>query len=984
MATTTGVAGLPMPGSKCAPRKFKGRYSEVKSFLQHYERICTKLGIINAKDLIDNVTQYCSRQVRQFIESLPSFEAKDPNWETLKKDVLTYFDADRDDKKYKVRHLESYVLEARKKSTIKTLGAWREYTRKFLTISGWLKKNGRISVDEEALYFWKGIPRKFRQTLEPRLLASKPTYDLSKPFSMTEVNQKAEALLQRNRFDADRLPSDDEDDSDEESDSDDSSSDSSDDSSSESEEDIKSKKSSLKNKKRKLTKKKHSSKKNDTDEDEDTADLKKAQAARRRAAQDEKKKANEVEELIRQMNKMSLSDPEYGVLYFRACTMSPLAASAIRPPVLGSSTQRSPTSNAFTSPQSNPSAAPSPTQPSAIRPPMKCYGCGGTGHGIGTCAEINTLMAKGVIARDASGRLVMKDGSRIFRNMDETFVSAIQRQTAPTAHYITTEPKVSYYAQATIEEYESEEEQGNVHVADEEDSENTFSFAGAERGTTSTRNARERATKGPLIPPVSVQEKINKPRATQEPKRDKPPHLVSPPQQSPDATRSSARLRGDKGPPILQHPGDRATQPTVPTEHNRREMPTTPKQPIDVTSRQFDADNDDEIMEDVSPPKQSSTQSRTTDDTTKRSEPAKAETPKRTPRQSQVQAQVDTWHVLGKVLNTPVTLPVGEIFGISKEMSSHLQEVLKPKAPPKNIVAAAFGPRSKGALIYLRMEVDERPVTAIIDTGSQLNIASRKLWKTHLNRPMDIARSCQMNDANGGAGALRGLVENVPLTCGNVRTFANLYIGERVPFDLLLGRPWQRGNYVSIDERVDGTYLMFKNQDLEVQHEILVMPDGYDPAWSYEPAVWYANSGDPPSATDAPSNNADHTATADPQRTEEESGEDKQMDSTEVRRNASQPTDGTGTSDEFVSLLTRPLYGLALSAQFASTAVWRNEEVSPEHGNLGMTFAPLTLASTTHTATLGTAPTDTAHLSIESITLFENQDTDPKERLEDN
>ncbi|KAH9925198.1 uncharacterized protein B0H18DRAFT_1119623 [Fomitopsis serialis] len=261
-------------------------------------------------------------------------------------------------------------------------------------------------------------------------------------------------------------------------------------------------------------------------------------------------------------------------------------------------------------------------------------------------------------------------------------------------------------------------------------------------------------------------------------------------------------------------------------------------------------------MEDLSQPHAPSSDKGKEKEGKGRTEPAKTEPQKRVPRQSQVQAQVDPWNVLAKALNAPVTLPVGEIFGISKEMSAHLQEVLKPKAPPKNIVAAAFGPRSKGALIYLRMEVDERPVTAIIDTGSQLNIASRKLWKTHLNRPMDIARLCQMNDANGGAGALRGLVENVPLTCGNVRTIANLYIGERVPFDLLLGRPWQRGNYVSIDKRADGTYLMFKNQDLETQHEILVTPDGYDPAWSYEPAVWYAEDGartDDPGLALAPS-----------------------------------------------------------------------------------------------------------------------------------
>ncbi|KAG1791563.1 uncharacterized protein HD556DRAFT_1445194 [Suillus plorans] len=96
-----------------------------------------------------------------------------------------------------------------------------------------------------------------------------------------------------------------------------------------------------------------------------------------------------------------------------------------------------------------------------------------------------------------------------------------------------------------------------------------------------------------------------------------------------------------------------------------------------------------------------------------------------------------------------------------------------------------------------------------------------------------------MNDANGGEGKLRGLVENVPLSCGAVHTKANLYVGDHVPFNLLLGRPWQRGNYVSIDERQDGTWLVFKDpQNVQATHEMLCTPDGINPEWVFEPSTW--------------------------------------------------------------------------------------------------------------------------------------------------
>ena len=123
------------------------------------------------------------------------------------------------------------------------------------------------------------------------------------------------------------------------------------------------------------------------------------------------------------------------------------------------------------------------------------------------------------------------------------------------------------------------------------------------------------------------------------------------------------------------------------------------------------------------------------------------------------------------------------------------------------------------------MECDGSPVQAIIDTGSQLNIAHKRIWKSVLARPIDMQKVISMSDANGGESMLKGLVTNVPLSCGGVLTHANVYVGEKVPFDLLLGRPWQRGNYVSIDERSDGTYLLFKDKNLDVRHEILVTPD---------------------------------------------------------------------------------------------------------------------------------------------------------------
>ena len=97
-----------------------------------------------------------------------------------------------------------------------------------------------------------------------------------------------------------------------------------------------------------------------------------------------------------------------------------------------------------------------------------------------------------------------------------------------------------------------------------------------------------------------------------------------------------------------------------------------------------------------------------------------------------------------------------------------------------------------------------------------------------------------MNDANGREGSLNGIVENVPHNCGGIMTQANLYVDDHIPFNLLLGRLWQCGNFVSIDERRDGAYLLFKDpKDLEAQYKVLIITDSLKPIdWDFDPSTW--------------------------------------------------------------------------------------------------------------------------------------------------
>src|ERR1700735_2114531 len=204
------ILTMPLPDTKPARERVRGRDSKIKSFLTHYELLLEQNNVISDKDKCELVTRYCSRKVTEFIQALPSHTEK--RWTKLKEDLLKYYDADLDNKKYRIKDLVKLVRACREKR-LKNLSAWREYGRKFITIGGWLLKKNKISDDEYATYYWNGIPKVLRVKVENRLLAKDPIRSLASPFKIEEVNGAVEAPLQRDRFDMNFAGSDEEEDS---------------------------------------------------------------------------------------------------------------------------------------------------------------------------------------------------------------------------------------------------------------------------------------------------------------------------------------------------------------------------------------------------------------------------------------------------------------------------------------------------------------------------------------------------------------------------------------------------------------------------------------------------------------------------------------------------------------------------------------------------------------------------------------------------
>ncbi|KAI0323635.1 hypothetical protein GY45DRAFT_1349747 [Cubamyces sp. BRFM 1775] len=266
--------------------------------------------------------------------------------------------------------------------------------------------------------------------------------------------------------------------------------------------------------------------------------------------------------------------------------------------------------------------------------------------------------------------------------------------------------------------------------------------------------------------------------------------LVYPVERTQRETRSYRKQVFDKGGSSSSQDKGKQKDPT-PSQKPPAPMARFPMQrltPVETQSQSFNPDKDIEMIED-----------RALNQRQKKSNNVPVSDRARVPaKASQISKNVDPTAVLDKILDAPVTLSVRDVVGVSKDVANCLQEVLKVKkadtvpAPASHLVTS-----KAGSLIRLEMECNQKPVSFIVDTGSQLNI---------------IREAISINDANGGTGRLLGLVEDIPLKIGHVKTPISAYVAENPPFDGLLGRPWQRAHKIGIEERDDGTYLTFPNE----------------------------------------------------------------------------------------------------------------------------------------------------------------------------
>ncbi|KIY52645.1 hypothetical protein FISHEDRAFT_69678 [Fistulina hepatica ATCC 64428] len=196
---------MPMRGSKTAPTTFSGNYWDVESFLDHYEELLQYHRVTDPGDQCRCILKYVSPSVAAFVRGSTHFHSND--WPKLRKAIEDNFDADRARAPHRAGDLTRFV-QKKSQYPIKDLSKWKRYQRKYIAIAGNLLNNKYITENEYNIYFWLGIHIDLRDKLEHLLSLRYPDHPERNPWSMEQVDKQAQRTFSRDRFDSAILAAD--------------------------------------------------------------------------------------------------------------------------------------------------------------------------------------------------------------------------------------------------------------------------------------------------------------------------------------------------------------------------------------------------------------------------------------------------------------------------------------------------------------------------------------------------------------------------------------------------------------------------------------------------------------------------------------------------------------------------------------------------------------------------------------------------------
>lgn len=214
----------------------------------------------------------------------------------------------------------------------------------------------------------------------------------------------------------------------------------------------------------------------------------------------------------------------------------------------------------------------------------------------------------------------------------------------------------------------------------------------------------------------------------------------------------------------------------------------------------------------------------------------------RTPQtrlQTPIESDTVAEEVLKRFLNISTSMTLGEVLACSEPMRNRLKERTTPKRVPVsgnflgteeeeqeilNISAeneSRWSEKELGGLnrtvdgllsasdaeslrcIYAELGNDGRKFEVLLDDGSSIVVVREDVWES-LGVPMNARKQVRLETAGGQINTTLGLIENLQLWVGEVPIYVQAHVARNCPFEVLLGRPFDRFTALVKNNKVDG------------------------------------------------------------------------------------------------------------------------------------------------------------------------------------
>ena len=149
--------------------------------------------------------------------------------------------------------------------------------------------------------------------------------------------------------------------------------------------------------------------------------------------------------------------------------------------------------------------------------------------------------------------------------------------------------------------------------------------------------------------------------------------------------------------------------------------------------------------------------------------------------------------VLNKLLSMEICTTAHEMITAFPSVSKALSELIQLR----NVTSAnatsqshhISGCRRCSTLLKVPVTIGNTMYTAVVDSGSEVNIIERDVWKNDIKVPMDPNMSMSLCDANGGNNWLLGLIPDLEIKMGELSTSGDVWVSNEILPAVLLRFP---------------------------------------------------------------------------------------------------------------------------------------------------------------------------------------------------